>query len=196
MLLRYFENKTLRDVGKTLGVGEDAAQKRVSRAVEKLREFFTKRNINIGASGLVVLISANAVQAAPIGLIAIISTAVTATTITIATHTTMHWINFKSVAAILAAAVATGTGTHFLQQRETNRLRNENQMLIAQQTQLSAGRDAAVALSSHNTDELERQEKNYSELLRLRGEVGLLRKQSSGLAILKEENRRLRAASL
>ena len=76
ILLRYFENKNLRDVGKTLGVGEDAAQKRVSRAVERLREFFSKRNVTIGASGLVVLISANAVQAAPVGLIALISSAV------------------------------------------------------------------------------------------------------------------------
>src|ERR1035437_7378666 len=67
ILLRYFENKTLREVGEALGTSEDAAQKRVSRAVERLREFFSKRNVTIGASGLAVLISANAVQAAPIG---------------------------------------------------------------------------------------------------------------------------------
>ena len=68
ILLRYFENKNLREVGEVLGASEDAAQKRVSRAVERLREFFSKRNVTIGASGLAVLISANAVQAAPIGL--------------------------------------------------------------------------------------------------------------------------------
>ena len=75
VLLRYFENKNLREVGEALGASEDAAQKRVSRAVERLREFFSKRNVTIGASGLAVLISANAVQAAPVGLAATISAA-------------------------------------------------------------------------------------------------------------------------
>ena len=55
VLLRYFENKSLREVGEALGTSEDAAQKRVSRAVERLREFFSKRNVTIGASGLAVV---------------------------------------------------------------------------------------------------------------------------------------------
>src|SRR5882724_13456280 len=75
VLLRYFENKSLREVGQTLGTSEDAAQKRVSRAVERLREFFARRGIAVGASGLVVVITANAVQAAPVGLAVMISTA-------------------------------------------------------------------------------------------------------------------------
>src|SRR5690348_5999990 len=75
ILLRYFENKSLREVGQSLGTSDDAAQKRVSRAVERLREFFSKRGIAIGASGLIVLISANAVHAAPLALVSNISTA-------------------------------------------------------------------------------------------------------------------------
>src|SRR5206468_10015331 len=75
VLLRYFENKSLREVGRTFGTSEDAAQKRVSRAVERLREFLAKRGVTVGASGLAVVISANAVQAAPVGLAATISTA-------------------------------------------------------------------------------------------------------------------------
>src|ERR1017187_4875032 len=75
VLLRYFENKSLREVGATLGTSDDAAQKRVSRAVERLRDYFSKRNVTIGAGGLAVLISANAVQAAPLGLAASISAA-------------------------------------------------------------------------------------------------------------------------
>src|SRR5947209_2973074 len=75
ILLRYFENKSLREVGATLGTSEDAAQKRVSRAIERLREFFAKRGVSVGASGLVVVIAANAVEAAPIGLAATISNA-------------------------------------------------------------------------------------------------------------------------
>ena len=78
ILLRYFENKSLKDVGQALGASEDAAQKRVSRAVERLREYFSKHKITVGTSGLVALVSANAIQAAPVGL----ATTVTAGAIT------------------------------------------------------------------------------------------------------------------
>src|SRR6185312_8094507 len=76
ILLRYFENKSLREVGQTLGASDDAAQKRVTRAVDRLRDFFSKRGLTIGAGGLVVLISANAVHAAPTVLAGTISSAV------------------------------------------------------------------------------------------------------------------------
>src|SRR5512135_3144097 len=62
VLLRYFENKSLHEVGQALGTSDDAAQKRVSRAVERLREFFVRRGVTVGTSGLVVAITANAVQ--------------------------------------------------------------------------------------------------------------------------------------
>ncbi len=84
VLLRYFENKSLREVGAALGTSDDAAQKRVSRAVERLREFFSKRGITVGAGGLVVVISSNAVQAAPSALAITISTAATLTGTSIA----------------------------------------------------------------------------------------------------------------
>ena len=52
LLLRYFERKSAREMAQTFGTSEDAAQKRVSRAVERLREFFAKRGVAVGASGL------------------------------------------------------------------------------------------------------------------------------------------------
>jgi len=68
VLLRFFENKSLREVGESLGTTDDTARKRVNRAVERLREFFAKHDVNVGASGLIVLISANAIVSAPAGL--------------------------------------------------------------------------------------------------------------------------------
>src|ERR1041384_6073466 len=65
VLLRYFKNHDFRIVGQALGMSDDAAQKRVSRAVERLRGFFAKRGVTVGAGGLVAAISSNAVQAAP-----------------------------------------------------------------------------------------------------------------------------------
>jgi RNA polymerase sigma factor (sigma-70 family) len=43
LLLRYYENQSLREVGTALGVGEDAAQKRVAGALDKLTGFFRRR---------------------------------------------------------------------------------------------------------------------------------------------------------
>lgn len=184
VLLRYFENKSLREVGLQLGTSDDAAQKRVSRAVERLREFFAKRGVTVGASGLVVVISANAVQAASVGLAATISTAATlagatftATVATQTTVTTMNWLNIKSIAAIVVAAVAAGTGTHLVHQREATRLRDENQDLVAEREELTTERAAALSVVAANRNEIERLQKNQAELLRLRGEVGLMRRQ-------------------
>src|SRR5207249_11759078 len=87
LLLRYFERKSAREMAQTLGTSEEAAQKRVSRAVERLREFFTKRGFTVGSSGLVVVISANAVQAAPVGLAVTISSAAALTGIAFQTTT-------------------------------------------------------------------------------------------------------------
>ena len=73
LMLRYFERKSAREMANILGLSEEAAQKRASRAVERLREIFSKRRVTIGAGGLAVLISANAVQSAPVGLATAIS---------------------------------------------------------------------------------------------------------------------------
>jgi|SRR5581483_10671532 RNA polymerase sigma factor (sigma-70 family) len=75
ILLRFFENKSLREVGEQLGSSEDAAQKRVSRAVERLREFLARRGAAIGAGSIVAAISTNAVHSAPAALGSTITTA-------------------------------------------------------------------------------------------------------------------------
>src|SRR5206468_4346833 len=74
LVLRYFECRSAREIARVLGTTEEAAQKRVSRAVERLRDFLAKRGVSVGAGGLVLAITANAVQAAPIGMAAAIST--------------------------------------------------------------------------------------------------------------------------
>lgn len=197
VLLRYFERKSAREMAEILGTSEEAAQKRVSRAVERLRDLFARRGIAVGASGLVVVIAANAVQAAPVGLAVTISSAVGAGTFAAVTATqtalvTMNWINIKSAAAVAAAAIVAGAGTHFLQQRETNRLRAENQNLIAQQEKLTNDRDAALLAAAQDSEASRQREKDKSELLRLRNEIGLLRQQTNELAKLRAANQELR----
>jgi RNA polymerase sigma factor (sigma-70 family) len=75
VVLRFFDERSMGEVGAALGVSEDAAKKRVNRAVEKLRLFFTKRGVILSAAVLHSAISANSVQAAPVGLAKAISVA-------------------------------------------------------------------------------------------------------------------------
>jgi RNA polymerase sigma factor (sigma-70 family) len=191
VVLRYFENKTAEEVGAALRLNPPAAHKRVARAVDKLRKFFTKRNVTIGTSGLVGLISANAVQAAPVGLAATVSAAAvlsgtvisTSTIITAATTAiAMTTLQKTIVAAALAAAV--GTGIYAIHQGAQLRgriqsLEEQQAPLAAQIQQLQRERDAATNRLAALTEELANVKKNPAELLKLRGEVGALRQEKA-----------------
>ena len=74
VVLRFYEQRPLEEVGRALGLNADTAQKRVSRALEKLRKFFTKRGVVLTTSVMAGAISARSMQAAPVGLAKTIST--------------------------------------------------------------------------------------------------------------------------
>ncbi len=187
VLLRYFENKSLREVGQTLGTSDDAAQKRVSRAVEHLREFLSKRGVTVGASGLVVLIAANAVQAAPVGLAATISLAALAGT---AVHASTVIAATKAIAmttlqkTLITATVAAAVGTGIYEAHQAARLRGQVQTLQQQQAllvdqirQLQSEQDHTTNYIASLSEELAEAKRNNAELLKLRGEAGVLRAQ-------------------
>jgi RNA polymerase sigma factor (sigma-70 family) len=67
LLLRYFQNKSTRDVSIELAVSEEAARQRVSRAVDKLRRAFARRGMavtTIGVAGVFATMSAAPAPAA------------------------------------------------------------------------------------------------------------------------------------
>ncbi len=70
ILLRFYEKKTLLEIGERIGLSEEAAKKRVSRAVDKLRTSLSKRGVTLGALVLVAVLVQNTVQAAPANLVA------------------------------------------------------------------------------------------------------------------------------
>ncbi len=65
IVLRFFENRTVREVADALDLREDAAQKRVNRATDKLRDYFVRRGIQVSTAALLVSLGTHAVQAAP-----------------------------------------------------------------------------------------------------------------------------------
>ncbi len=184
ILLRYFQNHDFAAVGRALGVSDDTAQKRVSRAVDRLREFLARRGVTVGASGLAVIISTNAVLMAPAGLSAAITvaalagTAITTTALAAATKTiAMTALQKTLIAAALAAAIGTG----IYEARQASDLRSQvntfRQQQAALMEQITQERDEAANKLSALTNDNERLNRNTVELLRLRGEVGLLRRQ-------------------
>jgi len=64
ILLRYFEQKSLREVGLSLGLREEAAKKRVARALEKLRRMFRRRGAEMSAAALVAGLTKETAEAA------------------------------------------------------------------------------------------------------------------------------------
>jgi RNA polymerase sigma factor (sigma-70 family) len=65
VVLRFFENKTAREVAVTLKINEAAAHKRVNRALDKLRKIFSKRGVTLTATVIAGAVTENSVRAAP-----------------------------------------------------------------------------------------------------------------------------------
>ena len=119
IILRFYEGRNLREVGTVLGASEDAAEKRVARALEKLRKFFFKRGVDSTTTALANAIFANSVQTAPLGLAKTISTvalgktvAASASTLTIVKGAlkVMAWSKTKTT-IVGAAILLLGIGT-------------------------------------------------------------------------------------
>ena len=68
VLLRFFERKTAREIGQRLGISEEAAQKRVHRAVDRLRSIFVSRGLAVPSASLAGVLTIHAVHAAPAAL--------------------------------------------------------------------------------------------------------------------------------
>jgi len=73
IVLRFFEQKDFRSVGEALGMSDDSAQKKVSRAVAKLRGVLGRRGVAGSGGALAALMLSNSVQAAPAALATTIS---------------------------------------------------------------------------------------------------------------------------
>jgi RNA polymerase sigma factor (sigma-70 family) len=96
ILRRFFEQKPLREVGETLGIGEDAARMRINRALERMRLFLVRRGAVCSVAILSTLLAERALQAAPATLAPSVSTAALAAKVTAA----------PSLIAILLALLA------------------------------------------------------------------------------------------
>ena len=184
VLLRFYERCDLRSVGQALATSEDAAQKRVARALERLQAILTRKGVALSAAALGTFLAGEAVSAAPAGLVTsiiggVLAGAAAGNSLTL---TAITWFNAKTAATILVLAAIALAGGSLVKQRHVARLQAANQVLAAQLENQTAQRQAVTGLSSAEIGELERLRTNTDELLRLRNEVNQLRQeQQAGL---------------
>ena len=69
LVLLYYKNKHAREVGAALGLQEATAQKRIARALEKLRKLFARRGVETTSTLLGSSISLHSIQAPPDALV-------------------------------------------------------------------------------------------------------------------------------
>ena len=195
VLLRYFERKSAREIAKVFATSEEAAQKRVNRAVERLRDYFTKRNVRIGASSLIALISLHGVQAAPAALLTAISSTATVAAATmahapaIAVTKTIAMTTLQKFVVGSTLVVAIGAGLYQAQQVSQLKTQLEsakqkgpdNGDLEQLKHELAETTEQLAAIRKEN-DQLKR---DNAELYKLRGEVPRLRNESRELTQLK-----------
>lgn len=174
LLWRYFERRTAEQIGQRLGLSAEAAQKRVARALDRLRGILAEGGLTAPTASLAALVSAHAVQSAPAGLAATAIAVVNAGGALIPATSTLHIIMASTKAKIALAAVVTASVTTplVLQHQTNSRLLQENARLRAQRAAPPPTREVA-----DDAAELERLRAGEPELLRLRGEVTRLRQQ-------------------
>jgi len=138
LALRYFEDRSLYQIGVALGLSEEAAKKRVNRALEKLRASFAKRGISSTPEALADAISANSIQAAPVALAKTTSAVALAKGVAASSSTltlvkgalkVMAWskaqVAIVTGAAVLLAAVTTTVAVKKIEQTRANTWREK-----------------------------------------------------------------------
>jgi RNA polymerase sigma factor (sigma-70 family) len=199
LVLRFLKQQDLRTVGVALGISDDAAQKRVDRALEKLHVLLKHRGATLSAAALGTALATEAVTAAPAGLAATVTaaalsgTAITTTAVIAATKAIAMTTLQKTV---ITAALAVALGTGIYEARQAANTRKEMQTLQQRQTeqleQVQRDADERARQLTALRDENQRLTRDTSDLLRLRRDIGELRSQAKTYEELRKENSQLR----
>ena len=175
VVLRFFEQKSFAAVGEALGVSEEAARKRVDRALEKLRGFFGRRGLSFSAAVLGSALESYGATAAPPGLASVVaSAALVGASASGAAGSSLISLMIITKTKIAVAAIATGlTAAIVIQSQENSRLQRDLREQAAQLETLRAenqrlNQPRPVAAQEVNSNQLR-------ELARLRAEVGGLK---------------------
>ncbi|MCX6914251.1 MAG: sigma-70 family RNA polymerase sigma factor [Verrucomicrobia bacterium] len=119
VLLRFFQGKELKEVGSALGISEDAARMRITRALDRLHGLLSQRGLTLSVAALGTALAAPAATAVPAGLAASIAATALATAAagggippTLAKLMTMTKVKFGIISVIVVAGVAVWLAVH------------------------------------------------------------------------------------
>lgn len=124
ILLRYLEGRDFAEVGNRLALSDNAARMRVDRAVEKLRLLLVRRGVTSTAGALSLVLTSQAVVAAPAGLATSVTGSALATGGAVATTFTFMSLT-KLQIAIASAVVVVGSGLYVAQEKDNRAFRAE-----------------------------------------------------------------------
>src|SRR5439155_21440550 len=175
VLLRFFQNKSLKEVGLALGLSENAARMRVERALDKLRAQLARKGVTSTAAALALLLAGNAVSATPAGFVATLASASFASA-TVGTGITLTLLKFmaatKLKTGVISAIVVASVVTPLVVQHQAQaRLRDQDEALHQQANHLAklqAENERLSNLLSQAKDSRSPSDDQLSELMRLR----------------------------
>ena len=112
VLLRFYEERSIPEVGASLGISEEAAKKRVTRGLEKLRQFFSRRGTQITSAALIAALTQEtakaAVDAAMVSKVAATALAPAASsTLLLDVLSAWRWSKIKLILGASSGVVAT-----------------------------------------------------------------------------------------
>jgi RNA polymerase sigma factor (sigma-70 family) len=185
LVLRFFEQLDFRSIGQALGATEEAARKRVNRALEKLQGRLEAGGVTLSTLSLGAALTTGAVSAAPAGLAAtILPVALGATSL--GAGTTIGLLKFMTASKI---GIGLGTAIGLVGVIYSTTEHGKNTKLVETNNALS---EQIAALSSENSafsNKLVEAQRNrqlnteqFQELMRLRAQSGELKRELATLA--------------
>ncbi len=160
LMLRFFERKTAQEIGERLGLGEEAAQKRVERALKRLRSRITARGVAVPVVALAGALSLPATHAAPMGLAAALTAKVlaeAATSIPLTSYLvkgfSMAHLKSSPITAAIAILACLSLGTAGFVAGKTAATKHHaaaawQQAMLSPQRELSAASDPAPSTNT------------------------------------------------
>jgi RNA polymerase sigma factor (sigma-70 family) len=174
VVLRFLQGKDYRQVATALGATEAAAQMRVSRALEKMREMFSRRGVVLSAAALGGAITAQGTQAAPAGFATTVAAtavhgAVLGTSSLALTEGTLKIMAWTSAKVVIGASVIVLLAVqHHQNAAQARQIAAVRQQLDGQTKAMAAEQSRAQELDQQTAGILETERSQQKDLERLR----------------------------
>ena len=165
VILRFFEDKPLKEVGMALGVSDDTVQKRIARCLEDLTRFFRRRGFMVPALTVSVPLLKSTLDAAPAALAGGLVQAMMKQGVVLGTSGASAWFATLISMSPIKTAILCSTAALLPVTWQWNQISqlNSAQKTIAQQVVMAeAGLDTANKVVLDNQSRLQLIESNLS----------------------------------